>query len=46
LVNNERKHIKRIVDKIVKMKPDLLLIEKSANRYATELLLSANISVV
>ena len=39
LVNNERKNIKRNVDKIVKLKPDLLLVEKSANRYATELLL-------
>lgn len=46
LVNNERKNIKRITDKIAKYKPSLLLVEKSVNRLATETLLQAGIAVV
>ena len=38
LVNNERKDMKKIVDKIMKYMPDLLLVEKSVNRIATEFL--------
>ena len=46
MVNNERKTIKRLVDKIAKYKPSILFVEKSINRLAIEFLLQQNISVV
>jgi hypothetical protein len=45
LVNNERKNMKKIVDKIMKYMPDLLLVERQVNRIATEILQSSNISI-
>jgi hypothetical protein len=45
-VNNEKKYIKRIVEKIRKFSADVVLVEKSVNRMATELLLECNMTVV
>lgn len=38
LVNNERRTIRRIVESILRYEPDILLVEKSVNRIATEML--------
>jgi hypothetical protein len=38
LVNNEKKNLRKIVEKIMKYMPDLLLVEKQVNRIATEFL--------
>ena len=46
LAANEKKNQRRISDKIARLKPDILLVEKCANRMAVEYLLSANIAVV
>ena len=38
LVNNEKRNVKKIIDKIIAYHPDLLLVEKNVNRIATEML--------
>ncbi len=46
LVNLERKYIRKIVEKITKYKPNIIFVEKSVNRMATDMFLQQNISVV
>nr|CAB3470546.1 unnamed protein product [Digitaria exilis] len=46
LLQQETDHLKMAVAKIVAQKPNLLLVENSVSRYAQELLLEKNISLV
>ncbi|KAL5208959.1 hypothetical protein ABZP36_004582 [Zizania latifolia] len=46
LLQQETDHLKMAVAKIVAQKPNLLLVEKTVSRYAQDLLLEKNISLV
>ena len=46
LLNNEKKLIKKIVDKILNVKPDVIFVEKSINRLAQDLLSAAGITLI
>lgn len=46
LVSSEKRLSKDIVKKVQKYKPDILFVEKSVNRHATELFLKNDIAVV
>lgn len=45
MVNNEKKEIRKLVDKIVSFAPDIIFVEKQANRLATEMLQQSNITI-
>lgn len=36
LIQNEKKQIRKVIDKIMKLRPDVILVEKSINRIALE----------
>lgn len=46
LIHNEKKQIKKIIDKIMKLKPNVILIEKSINRIAYEYFKEADIIII
>ena len=46
LIQNEKKQIKKIINKIMKFKPNIILIEKSINGIAYEYFKEANIIVI
>ena len=46
LIQNEKKQIKKIIDRIMKLKPNIILIEKSINRIAYEYFKEADIIVL
>lgn len=46
LIQNETKQIKKIINKIMKLRPDVILVEKSINRIAYEYFKEADIIVM
>ena len=46
LVKNERKIMKKHVDRITRLNPDIIFVEQTVNRIAQELLFEKNIAIV
>jgi 1-phosphatidylinositol-3-phosphate 5-kinase len=46
VIKNEKKKIKKLVDLITNLKPKIILIEKSINKIALDLLIQQHIAVV